>query len=70
MAKNKSKSKPKKPAKLKDKAKGVAKSILGAVSGKKSPGGKRKKKHSALWYAKEIQRLQLKKKYEKQKMRL
>ncbi len=62
------KAKPKKPAKakggLKETAVGLGKKALGIGSGK-SKGTGRKRKKSALFYAKEIQRLKLKKKYEK-----
>lgn len=44
---------------------GVAKNLLGLDGGKKGSGGKRRRKKSALFYAREIQRLKLKKRYEK-----
>jgi hypothetical protein len=70
MASKSKKAKPKKPAKLKDKAKKVVGSIMGAVGGKSKSKGTKRKKKSALWYAKEIQRLDLKRKYDKRKMRI
>jgi hypothetical protein len=69
------KAKPKKPAKLKGGAKDLV--VAGAKAGynaltkkKKGKGGKRRSKKSALWYAKEIQRIKLKKRYEKTKLGL
>jgi len=48
---------------------GVGKAVLGLGSSKtKGKGGRRKK--SAMWYAKEIQRVKLKKRYEKLKLGL
>jgi len=53
------------------KAKKVASSALGSVlKGKGSKGGRRSRKKSALWYAKEIQRIRLKRKYEKVKYKV
>lgn len=50
--------------------KSVGKAAVSALTGKKSGGGKRRGKRSALWFAKEIQRLKLKKRYEKIKYRV
>ena len=68
------KAKSPKPAKLKASSKGglvktavgVGASMLGI--GGKGKGGKRSKKKSALWYAKEIQRIKLKNRYNKIKL--
>jgi len=69
------KSKPKKPTSSKKSstggslgktAVGLGKQALG-LGGKSGKGGKRRKK-SALFYAKEIQRLKLKRRYEKVRM--
>lgn len=51
------------------KLKKAASSALSAFSGKKGKSGGRRKK-SALWYAKEIQRIRLKRKYEKVKFKV
>lgn len=48
----------------------VGASLLGIGGSSKGKGGKKGKKKSALWYAKEIQRVKLKKKYEKVKLGL
>ena len=45
----------------------AGKSMLGIGSSTAKKGGKRSKKKSALWYAKEIQRMKLKRRYEKVK---
>jgi len=52
------------------KAIGVGKAVMGLGGGKSSKGGKRRHKKSALWFAKEIQRLKLKRKYMKEKFKL
>lgn len=49
--------------------KSVAGKAIKALTGSKTKGRSRKKK-GALWYAKEIQRLKLKKRYEKLKYRV
>jgi len=46
----------------------AGKQLLGFGGDKKGKGGRRSKKKSALWYAKEIQRMKLKKRYEKIKL--
>ena len=46
----------------------VAKKVLGGRKG--GIAGKRRKKKSAVWYAKETLRLKLKRKYEKERMRI
>lgn len=71
----KSKSKPKAGSKTKSKSttskiKAVGQKVVSAITGKKSKGGGRRRKRGALWYAKEIQRLKLKKRYEKIKYRV
>jgi hypothetical protein len=48
----------------------TGKSLLGIGDGKKGKGGRRKHKKSAQFYAKEIMRLKLKKRYEKVKLGL
>jgi len=45
----------------------VGKSMLGIGGASAKKGGRRSKKKSALWYAKEIQRMKLKRRYEKTK---
>lgn len=53
------------------KVKSAAKSALSKfTTSKASKGGKRHHKKSALWYAKEIQRIRLKRKYEKVKFKV
>lgn len=54
------------------KLKKTASSALGAVMGASKGRGKGRKgrKKSALWYAKEIQRIRLKRKYERVKLSL
>lgn len=53
------------------KVKTAGRSALSAVMGKtKGKGGRRSRKKSALWYAKEIQRIRLKRKYERVKLSL
>jgi len=53
------------------KVKKAASSALSAVMNRKSGGkGRRSRKKSALWYAKEIQRIRLKRKYEKVKYKV
>lgn len=80
------KSRPKKSASKVSKSKGTPKiggavglavkgaqavgGIMGIGGKSKGKGGRRSKKRSALWYAKEVQRLRLKRKYQKEKMRL
>lgn len=67
------KNKPVKPTKAKASTKstlgttalGVAKSALGLGGTTKSKGTGKRRKKSALFYAREIQRLKLKKRYEK-----
>ena len=51
------------------KAKKAVSSALSAVKGK-GRTGRRSRKKSALWYAKEIQRIRLKRKYEKVKFKV
>lgn len=48
---------------------GVAKSLIGKAT-TTTKGYRKSKKRGALWYAKEIQRLKLKKRYEKIKYRV
>jgi len=53
------------------KVKKMATSALSALKSKSSKsGGRRSRKKSALWYAKEIQRIRLKRKYEKVKFKV
>jgi len=49
-----------------------AKSMIsgGGVRAKGSRAGGRRRKRSALWYAREVARLRLKRKYDKEKMRV
>jgi hypothetical protein len=69
------KAKSSKPAKLKSSPTAKSSVIGAGISagkqllgfGGKSKGVKRSKKKSALWYAKEIQRMKLKRRYEKVK---
>ncbi len=46
----------------------TAKKVLGKVMGKKGGGGGGRRKKGASWFAKEIMKLKLKKKYEKVKL--
>jgi len=65
MAKKKKTTKKSKPSAgkpLKDSVVSKGKELL---MGKSSSSGGRKKRKSALWYAKEIQRIKLKRKYER-----
>ena len=48
--------------------KSTASALSNMISKKK--GGRRSRKRSALWYAKEIQRIRLKRKYEKVKFKV
>ena len=52
------------------KVKKAASSLGKMISGKKGGGVRRSRKKSALWYAKEIQRIRLKRKYEKVKFKV
>ncbi len=73
------KTKSKKPAKLKSSPTAKSSAVgIGITAGKKllgmggssskSKGGFKRRKKSAIWYAKEIQRMKLKKRYEKIKI--
>jgi len=52
------------------KAKAAIGSKMGLGGAKRGFGGRRRHKKSAMWYAKEIARLKLKKRYEKQRLRI
>ncbi len=66
MGQLKKKSKKQKTSKVKT----AVSKVKSALTGRSSSGSGKRRKKSALWYAKEIQRLKQKKKFEKEKMRL
>ena len=66
-------------SKLKGAPKAVGKRLKGAVSkamggvtakGGVARGGRRRRKHGAMWYAKEIARIKLKRRYDKIRLRV